>query len=36
MYVKAKEKRDIKLKEANDWKSFMQYLNEGCIVLTPW
>lgn len=36
MYTKAKQKRDAKLKEAHDWTSFMQHLNEGCIVLTPW
>lgn len=36
MFLKAKEKRDAKLKEAHDWETFMKYLNEGCIVLTPW
>jgi len=36
MFVKAKEKRDSKLKTASNWETFMKYLNEGCMVLTPW
>jgi prolyl-tRNA synthetase len=36
MLAKATEKRNIRLREAHDWETFMKHLNEGCIVLTPW
>lgn len=36
MLVKATIARDTHIKEASDWKTFMQSLNEKNIVLTPW
>ena len=36
MYVKAKAKFEEKIKRADKWEDFRQYLNERNVVLTPW
>jgi len=36
MFKKALDERNERLKEATNWKEFMQHLNAGCIILTPW
>jgi prolyl-tRNA synthetase len=36
MYEKAKQARDSHLKHAENWKDFMQALNEKNICLAPW
>jgi len=36
MFQKAQDGFHQKIKKADDWKSFMNYLNGANIVLTPW
>lgn len=36
MYDKAKAKFEAKIRKAEKWDEFMQYLNERNVVLTPW
>jgi prolyl-tRNA synthetase len=36
MFEKAKSARDSHLKHADNWKDFMQALNEKNICLAPW
>lgn len=36
MFQKAYDNFYAKVKEANDWKVFMNHLNGANIVLTPW
>ena len=36
MYESAKKQLDSKVKQAGDWESFMNHLNLGNGVVTPW
>jgi len=36
MFKKAKEAYNAKIKKANDWSTFLLYLNDANVVLTPW
>ena len=36
MYDNAASKVKEKQKVAYDWKTFMEHLNNGCMILTPW
>ena len=36
MLQKARDAFNKNIKEADDWKTFMQHLNNSSIVLTPW
>lgn len=36
MYQRASERMAAKQKTASDWPTFMEHLNNGNIILTPW